>query len=179
MERENEQLRQQLEEAQQNIERLKQTTPTIRHAPMLLSMEGSEHNDDSTVFSNASTVKASGTPRSRRQNKVHISTPIKKEPQLLLTAPSTPSTVVSEDTAPASRRLLQLWKKSERLIVWKRTEPKLSEAALQLANLEQGPTPSSRRKFQAAHQELPLTMERYLHSDTSSSTRSCSTLAEF
>eukprot|EP00545_Synedropsis_sp_CCMP1620_P007689 CAMPEP_0119031200 /NCGR_PEP_ID=MMETSP1176-20130426/41422_1 /TAXON_ID=265551 /ORGANISM="Synedropsis recta cf, Strain CCMP1620" /LENGTH=219 /DNA_ID=CAMNT_0006987591 /DNA_START=46 /DNA_END=705 /DNA_ORIENTATION=+ len=181
VETENEKLRQQLDDAQRIIEKLQQaTTPldeTESHASIQILVEGSEQNDDSTVFSNATTVKASGTPKRLRHERKQLSTPTKNQPPALLSTPSTPSTVVSDETSPTSRRVLQFWRGSSQKLVWKRTEPKLSDAALQLSDQEySAPITASRRRRLTTQQELSLTMERYLHSDTTSSTRS---LAEF
>lgn len=88
--------------------------------------------------------------------------------------------VASDCTTSSSRKLILFLKRSEKLVVWKRnTEPKMSNAALELADLDYAAT-TPRRKYGErellTQHDLSLTMERYLHSDTTSS---CGTLAEF
>jgi hypothetical protein len=183
VETENDKLRRQLDQAQRTIEQLKLTAPATTDntaaSSILIPMEGSEHNDDSTVVSNATTVKASG----KKRNEKHPSTPTKEDKLALESPPSTPATVASDSTTSSSRRIAQFLKRGERLVVWKRTEPKMSDAALELSDLQYASTSTPARRRvggrELTQQELSLTMERYLYRDTTSSTNSCGTLAEF
>lgn len=186
METENYKLRRQLDQAQRTIEQLKLTAPvtTDNTTAILIPVEGSDHNDDSTVVSNATTVKASGTPQHMRTEKPPPTPPTKNQGKLALESPpSTPATVASDGTTGSSRRMLQFLKRGEKLVVWKRTDPKMSDAALELSDLEYSAVTTPRRHRvggrELTQQELPLTMERYLYSDTASSTNSFGTLAEF
>lgn len=156
---ENERLRRELQEAQATIRRLQPSHASSRD---MFSV------DDSTVVSNASTVKAGTSPkRNHRSPAAPWNAPILKAPTL-----PTTSSVASEPPAKGKRLFFNFRKT--------RNETVLSEAALKVAQQDHE---VATRKERRQRQQLSVPMKRYLcnfdspRSDTTSAT--CDILAEF